>query len=370
MNNFLMTAYIQAIGTALPPFVTEQGKIADFMVRQLHLNSAEEKKLRVLYRASGIQKRYSVLQDFNKNLNGKSFFKEEGNFPSAKPRMMLYQQHALTLGAAAVSQALALSALQPTDITHLIAVSCTGMYAPGLDIELIESLGLNTDTKRTSINFMGCYAAFNALKMAGNIIGSEPDSNVLIVCVELCSIHLQEKKDDENLLANAIFGDGSAAVVLNGSKGKKSLELSSFFSDLALQGKDEMGWYIGDYGFEMRLSANVPEVIRNGIGELTDRLLEQISLKLSNIDYYAIHPGGKRILDVIEEQLNISKDENRYAREILRSFGNMSSPTVLFVIKSIFDGLKLEDDQKHILSFAFGPGLTLESAILKAHIHA
>lgn len=365
-----MPTFINSIGTSLPPHVTDQGKIADFMVRHLQMDEEEERKLRILYRASGIQKRYSVLEDFSKNLNGQSFFKEDVAFPSAKPRMVLYQRHALDLARRAIISALESSDVGTEHITHLIAVSCTGMYAPGLDIELIEELGLNTDTQRTSINFMGCYAAFNALKAANNIIGADPEAKVLVVCVELCSIHLQEKKDDQNLLANAIFGDGAAALVLSSSSGCRSLELSSFFSDLALQGKQEMGWFIGDYGFEMRLSASVPDVIQEGIGDLTTRLLDKINLEISDIDFYAIHPGGKRILEVIEEQLNITREQNQPAREILRTHGNMSSPTVLFVIKSVFDAMTLEDDKKHILSFAFGPGLTLESAVFKAHINA
>ncbi|MEM6815503.1 MAG: type III polyketide synthase [Bacteroidota bacterium] len=364
-----MAAFIQSISTTLPPYSTKQNQIANFMVRNLNLDRNEERKLRVLYRASGIGQRYSVLQDFSKNLNGKSFFKKKA-FPSAKPRMTLYQQHAIKLAKDACSQALWEASSNPHEITHLIAVSCTGMYAPGLDIELIESLGLKTNIQRISINFMGCYAAFNALKTASTIASANNEANILIVCVELCSIHLQDKKDDENFLANAIFGDGAAALVVNSRKGKKALELSSFYSDLALAGKDEMGWYIGDYGFEMRLSAKVPGVIRDGIRELTLRLLQKIDLDISDIDFFAIHPGGKRILEVIEDELHLTKDQNAPAWNILKTYGNMSSPTVLFVIKQIFDGLKQEDDQKHILSFAFGPGLTLESAIIKVHIDA
>ncbi len=364
-----MAAFIQSISTTLPQYVTDQGQIADFMVRQLSLNNAEERKLRILYRASGIGHRYSVLKDFKENLNGKGFFRQE-KFPSAKPRMDLYQKHAIKLAADACRGALQDAATQPDQITHLIAVSCTGMYAPGLDIELVESLGLKTSTQRTSINFMGCYAAFNALKTASQIVQSDDNAHVLVICVELCSIHLQDKKDDENLLANAIFGDGAAAMVISTEKSDKTLELASFYNDLALAGKSEMGWFIGDYGFEMKLSTKVPQVIKEGIGQLTDRLLEKIDLDISNIDYFAIHPGGKRILEVIEEELNITKEQNKPARDVLREYGNMSSPTVLFVIKRIFDGLKAEDDQKNLLSFAFGPGLTLESAVLKVHIDA
>lgn len=365
-----MTAFIHTIGTAVPANLTSQNKIADFMVSHLHLNEEEEKKLRVLYRASGISQRYSVLKDFSENLNGQSFFKENESFPSAKPRMLIYQHHAIKLAEQACEEAFGSTTIKKDEITHLIAVSCTGMYAPGLDIELISKLALATSTQRTSINFMGCYAAFNAMKVAKHIIGANENAKVLIVCVELCSIHLQEKKDDENLLANAIFGDGAAAMILSSEPLNRSLELTNFYSDLAPDAKDEMGWYIGDHGFEMHLTSRVPDVIKEGIGELTDRLLEEIKLKVSDIDFFAIHPGGKRILEVIEEKLEISKEQNRPARDILRTHGNMSSPTVLFVIKSILDSLSPDDDQKHLLSFAFGPGLTMESAVLKTHIHA
>ena len=360
-----MPSYINSIGTAVPPFLTEQGRIADFMVKHLKLDEKEERNLRVLYRASGIHQRYSVLEDFGKNLNGQSFFKDDVTFPTAKPRMDVYQRNALSLALNACKTALDETSFQLGEITHLVTISCTGMYAPGLDIELIQELGLATDTKRTSINFMGCYASFNGLKVADQIVQADPESRVLVVCVELCSIHLQEKKDQESLLSNAIFGDGSAAMIISGLKGKRSLKLTNFYSDLALTGKEEMGWYIGDYGFEMKLSAKVPEVIQDGIKELTNNLLSNIDIELTDIDYYAIHPGGKRILEVIEEELTITKEQNRFAREVLRSYGNMSSPTVLFVIKSILEGVTNEDDNKHLLSFAFGPGLTLESAVMQ-----
>lgn len=364
-----MTAFIHSIGTALPDFITSQEEIAEYMVRNFDLTKNEERKLRVLYRASGIGQRYSVLEDFSRNLNGQGFFKE-GDLPSSKPRMELFQKHAIGLASRAALSAMENAGVSAAEITHLIAVSCTGMYAPGLDIELIEKLGLNTQTQRTSINFMGCYASFNALKLASNIVSADERAQVLIVSVELCSIHLQPKKDDENLLANAIFGDGAAALIINGKKGKKCLELADFYSDLALGGKAEMGWFIGDYGFEMKLSSKVPSIIKGGIAELTDRLLEKVKLTTDDIDFFAIHPGGKRILEVIEEELQITAEQDVPAREVLKSYGNMSSPTVLFVIKHIFDRLTAGDDQKHMLSFAFGPGLTLESAVMKTHVNA
>lgn len=365
-----MPAYLHPIGTAVPQFVTKQQQIADFMVSRLKLDELEERKLRVLYRASGIQQRYSVLEDFSKELNGNSFFKEDSSFPSAKPRMLIYQKNALGLAIEASRIALANANVQAGEVTHLVAISCTGMYAPGLDIELVEALGLPTSTERTSINFMGCYAAFNGMKVANHIAIANPKAKVLVVCVELCSIHLQEKKDEENILANAIFGDGAAAMVIAGKPTSHCFEIRGFYSDLATQGKDEMGWYIGDNGFEMKLTAKVPNVIQIGIEELTNRLLERIDLQLSEVDFFAIHPGGKRILEVIEDKLGISQEANRPAREVLKNFGNMSSPTVLFVIREIMDHLSPTDDAKHLLGFAFGPGLTMESTMLTYRAHA
>jgi len=364
-----MPAFIHSISTAVPPHASTQAQIADFMISNLNLSKSEERKLRVLYRASGISQRYSVLEDFSRNLNGRSFFKEDA-FPSAKPRMELFQKNAIKLAAKACEKAIDQSGVVCSDITHLIAVSCTGMYAPGLDIELIQKLGLQTETERTSINFMGCYASFNALKVASNIIEANKSATVLVICVELCSIHLQDATDDDSLLSNAIFGDGAAALIIRGFKKNECLELVKFHSDLALEGKQEMGWFIGDSGFEMKLSTKVPGVIEKGIGELTRRLLKSTKLDLNQIAFFAIHPGGKKILEVIERKLGISKEQNMHARGVLRDYGNMSSPTVLFVLKSIFDKQEAEDDGKHILSFAFGPGLTLESAVLKMHLYA
>lgn len=364
-----MSAFIHSISTAVPPFVSSQGQIADFMADNLNLSDAEERKLRVLYRASGIGQRYSVLQDFSQNLNGRSFFKE-ASFPSARPRMELYQRNAIDIAYNACKSAIEEAGEVQSNVTHLITVSCTGMYAPGLDIELIQKLELPTETKRTSINFMGCYASFNALKVAANIAEAEKSATVLVVCVELCSIHLQDATDDDSLLSNAIFGDGAAALIIRGHQKERSLELMKFHSDLALEGKKEMGWFIGDTGFEMKLSTKVPAVIEMGIEALTRRLLENTQVSLSEIDFFAIHPGGKKILQVIEGKLGISKEQNMHAHEVLKNYGNMSSPTVLFVLKRIFDQLTLADTGKHVLSFAFGPGLTLESAVLKAHIHA
>ena len=364
-----MPSYISSIGVAVPENRINQDTIGAFMDRHLPVSSDEKQKLKVLYRASGIKHRHSVIADYAQTPEAYSFYPKNETlepFPDVNKRMQLYELAAPDLAANAVKNCLEKVQLSASLITHIITVSCTGMYAPGLDIDLIQKLGLRTDVVRASVNFMGCYAAFNGLKVAAEITKSEPSAKVLVVCVELCSIHFQNTSDEDNLLSSALFADGAAAVLVTGQKTKNlSLELASFYSDLDLEAREEMSWKIGTLGFLMKLSPQVPEHIRSGIKKLTDRLLSQINVRKDQIDLYAIHPGGKRILEVIEEELGLSKMDNLPAYEILKNYGNMSSPTVLFVIKQIMDQLNNADKGKKILSFAFGPGLTLESMLLK-----
>jgi predicted naringenin-chalcone synthase len=240
------------------------------------------------------------------------------------------------------------------------------MYAPGLDIDLVRELKLSPTTNRTSITFMGCYAAFNALKVADAICTSDQQAKVLIVCTELCSLHFQRMPSDDNLLANALFADGAAAMLIEAvPNGGKRLKIESFHNDIVPGGQEDMAWTIGDLGFEMKLSSYVPEIIQKGIAKLATSLLDKINKKITDIRYYAIHPGGRKILETIEKQLGLTRCQNEDAYEVLRNFGNMSSPTVLFVLKRLFQKFSINDHDQHILSFAFGPGVTLESMVLK-----
>jgi predicted naringenin-chalcone synthase len=244
------------------------------------------------------------------------------------------------------------------------------MYAPGLDIDLVKTLGLRSSVERTAIHFMGCYAAFNGIKLAHSFCATQADAKVLVVCSELCSLHFQKENHEDNWLANALFGDGSAALLVEANPASGiNLKPVAFHCDLALQGEKDMAWSIGDHGFEMRLSSYIPGVIKSGIKDLTTSLLRRTGGTLANVSYFAIHPGGKRILEAIEEELALSKEQNRFAYDVLRRFGNMSSPTVLFVLSAILDELKQQDNGKQILSFAFGPGLTMESMLLQIQNH-
>lgn len=358
-------SYITSIGTANPKHKFSQLQIADFMTKAMGLTEEESDQLKVLYRASGIVSRYSVLKDYGDH-NHLDFYANTKPYPTTKNRLDLFRSESVGLSKKASQLCFdEIKGFDPKTVTHLIVVSCTGMFAPGLDIDLIHELGLTHHVQRTCINFMGCYAAFNALRLADAFCTQTEQAKVLVVCTELCSLHFQKENTEDNKLANALFADGSAAVLVE-SKPRKgiNLEIGNFFCDLAPEGGKDMAWAIGDNGFEMKLSSYVPEVIKNGISQLTHSLLLNNKIKLSDISYFAIHPGGKKILETIQEKLGLTKKDNRYAYRIMKEYGNMSSPTVLFVLKEIMKTLTPQDRTKKILSLGFGPGLTLESLIL------
>lgn len=361
-------SFILAIGTATPPTRLAQPAVAEFMIRALGLGEEEARKLRALYRATGIDFRHTVVEDYART-GGFSFFPQSADlepFPTTQQRMALYRQQAVGISEAAAREALQKAGVPPSAITHVVVVSCTGLYAPGLDIDLVQQLGLPSHVQRLAINFMGCYAAFNAMKVAHTICTADPAARVLVVCAELCSLHFQKKNTEDNWLANALFADGAAALVVAAQASDPvALKISRFHCELAPQGAGDMAWTVGDFGFEMRLSSYVPEVIRQGIGTLTQKLLASLSLRLSDIDYFAIHPGGKKILEAIEQTLGLSREQNQSAYRVLRQFGNMSSPTVLFVLQDVWQQLTHHDRGRHVLSFAFGPGLTLESMVFQ-----
>ncbi|RDC61729.1 type III polyketide synthase [Adhaeribacter pallidiroseus] len=368
-----MNSFICAIGTATPPHKIAQMQTADFMATALQMNAEETRKLKALYRVTGIAQRYTVLPDYATTNGEFTFFPNTPDlepFPTVKQRMGIYQHEALPLSVAAIEDCFTtLEEFDRSSITHLITVSCTGMYAPGLDIDLIQALDLPTTTQRTQINFMGCYAAFNALKVADAFCQANTQARVLVVCTELCTIHFQKYRENDHLVSNAIFGDGSAAVLVQAKPmaNQINVALAAFHCELIPAGKKEMAWHIANHGFEMTLSSYVPDLIQKGIKNLTQKLLQHLGIDLTTINLYAIHPGGRKILESIEKALDLQPEHNCFAYEILRDYGNMSSATVLFVLKSLLSTLTPAHHNQPVLSFAFGPGLTLESMLLKVH---
>lgn len=359
-------AFITAIGTAVPRYKVPQSRAAEFMINTVAHDEATARKIKTLYRATRIEERHSVLDDFA-GAEGKGFFPKNGEmktFPGTSDRMERYRKEACPLGVAAVWDALPNK--NTAGITHLITVSCTGMYAPGLDIDLVNALGLDGSVERTCINFMGCYAAFNALKMADYIVRAHPESKVLIVAVELCTLHFQTATDNDQLLANSLFADGAAAVMVESQPTPGwNFALEAFKCQLIPEGAGDMAWTIMDHGFKMRLSAYVPELLAGATDDTLAALLKELPVDQQQISHYALHPGGKRVLEALEKALQLPQKANQAAYHVLQNYGNMSSATVLFVLKEKVKELKFEDQEAYLLSMAFGPGLTLESGIMQ-----
>ena len=367
-----MPSYLGAIGTANPVHRIAQPQIAEFMAGALGFGEADTRKLRALYRVSGIEHRYSVLPDYGRANGEYTFFPNTPDlepFPTVGQRMAVYRREALPLAVEAVRNALSqVPDVAVGSITHLVTVSCTGMYAPGLDIELVQALGLRNDVRRTCVNFMGCYAAVNAVKLADAFCQADAGARVLIVSVELCTLHFQKSREEDHLVSNALFGDGAAACLVQAEplpNDAPSLALQAFHCGLEPDGHDDMAWHINDFGFEMTLSSYVPKLIQRGIRQLTDGLLESLQVQLGDVRHFAIHPGGRKILETIETELGLTRDDNRHAYRVLRDYGNMSSATVLFVLRDVLAAATPADHGAPVLSFAFGPGLTMEAMLLQ-----
>jgi predicted naringenin-chalcone synthase len=357
---------IISIGTAVPEHRHQQEHILPFMQRIYGWDAAAGRKLTALYRQSGIATRYSVVPDYSLPADQWKFYPPTENlepFPSLEKRMRWYEEHAAALSLKAIRRCLE-GRCAVLDITHLITVSCTGMSAPGLDLELVEALGLPPDVFRTSVNFMGCYAAVHALKLA-HALAAAPQTKVLIVCTELCTLHFQQTPTIDNLLSSLLFADGSAAalVVSDDADGASpGLRLKSFYSEIIPEGKKEMSWRLSSTGFQMTLTSYVTDLIRADFATLVGHALEKSGRQREQIGAWCIHPGGKKILDTIAASLSFSNGELDPSYEILRQYGNMSSPTILFVLRQLMENLRYPQPNC-IFGAAFGPGLTMETFI-------
>lgn len=355
-------ANIISIGTALPANCHPQNEILHFMQKAYKLDETEARKLAFLYRHSDIKQRYSVMQDFSKSEDEWEFVQGNGHSnPTLNDRMKIFHQHALSLSVNAINNCIN-NVIDATQITHLITVSCTGMSAPGLDLEVAEALNLSPNVFRTSVNFMGCYAAIHALKIARMICDSTANANVVIVCTELCTIHFQQKYTPDNAASSLLFADGSAAVLVSNSiASAQSLKLNSFYSEVAYKGKKDMSWQLSNDGFLMTLSAYIPQLIKEDINCFAQKALQAANIKQDDITHWCIHPGGKKILEVIQKKLGLTDQHLSYSKDVLSKFGNMSSPTILFILKQMWEDLN--GAPANVFGVAFGPGLTMETFI-------
>jgi len=355
---------IISIATAVPQFCHRQSNILQFMQNAYGLDDTEKRKLSFLYSQSAIETRYSVLEDFSLPKDEWRFLTQLDNaFPTLEKRLELYKKEALPLSIKAIQKCIE-GNISAKEITHLITVSCTGMSAPGLDLEIMEEMDLPKNIFRTSVNFMGCYAAIHALKMADMICNADDDAQVLIVSTELCTLHFQKQYTLDNAASSLLFSDGSAAVLVSNDQSRKnSISLNGFYSTVAFKGSQDMAWELSSKGFLMTLSGYIPQLIEEDISGLVIESLQKNNLSKEAITHWCIHPGGRKILDTIEKKLGLCECALQHSRNVLRNYGNMSSPTILFVLKEMMDDLKRTKKPANIFGVAFGPGLTMETFI-------
>jgi predicted naringenin-chalcone synthase len=367
-----MSFAILGIGTALPPTMVTQTEAMEIARLVCARTDKQRAVLPLLYRLTGIEKRHIVFQSaFVRDvLDGtaatNSVFlpsrADQDNGPTTGERMRYYAQEAGKLALPACAKCLDRAGLHPHELTHLVTVSCTGFAAPGVDSELIRGLGLSSTIERTHVGFMGCHGAFNGLRVARGLTGAEPNARVLVCAVELCSLHFRYSWDPEKIVGNALFADGAAAVAgMSGANAPgESWRVTASGSFLFPDSTDAMTWTIGEHGFEMTLSARVPELIGEQLRPWLNEWLETHGLTRRQIGSWAIHPGGPRILSAVEKALDLPADATAVSRDVLKSCGNLSSATVIFLL----DRLRSRQAKRPCVALGFGPGLTAEAMLL------
>jgi predicted naringenin-chalcone synthase len=355
---------ILAIATAVPPCSFEQEEAANKMVDIFQLEAEQGEKLKKLYRNSAIHKRHSIIDDFKKPRSEWNFWGSHypHTIPSTAQRNAIYKREAPKLAHQAAQKAIQKWGGSPQTITHVISVSCTGLVAPGLEFHLIESLGLNRSIARLGINFMGCFGAFKGLAVAQAFAKENPAHRVLVVCTELCSLHLQTHSSTDAMISNALFCDGAAAAIV-GSHPEPAEKVWWQVTKSASLGMNdslnEMSWEIGDHGFDMRLLPSVPQLIGEQIAAFASSLIDTIPPETCD---WAIHPGGKAILHTIEKKMQLHKSQTCASWETLRDYGNMSSATFLFVLEALY---RQRSSYPWTIGLGFGPGLSVEGILLK-----
>ena len=342
--------FINRIATAVPDYDIHS-KFIDYCPRLLPDKRSVKVFQRMAERAQ-IAHRYSFLKPHSDNdkLDEEGFYHHEA-FPDTQARMQFYERFAFTLAKRALDQ------LDLTGVSHLITTTCTGFYAPGLDHQLIHHYGLATHIERTNVGFMGCYAAINALKVARHIVRSEPNATVLVLNLELCTLHLKPTGTLEEILSFALFADGCAASIVSAQPA--GIEMHCFNADVLTETDALITWRIGNQGFDMQLSGKVPGAIAQHLPGVLNSLLG--GYRYADIAHWAIHPGGRTVLDAVKAGAELEEQQMMESREVLRQFGNMSSATIMFVLKRMMNSEKPGPG----LAMAFGPGVTVESMLFE-----
>lgn len=372
---------LRSLQTLVPDVPLEQGAVRDVFAGQPGISRLTKRLVTASFDGSGIETRHTVLTelDLTADAPDPQFYDRESGallVPGTKARNETYAREADRLFVAAAQGAIAADPdITASDITHVVTVSCTGFHAPGPDYAIVRGLGLSDAVQRYHLGFMGCYAAMPALRAATQFCLADPTAVVLVVSVELCTLHLRSSDDPDTIIASSLFSDGAAAALVTARSFEADVpafSLDGFHTAIVPDGKDDMAWTIGDSGFEMVLSTAVPQLIGENIDEALrplwaaeDALVEAFDDGRigAAVQHWAIHPGGRSILDRVQGRLQLSDGQLHPAREVLRTCGNMSSATVLFVLQRILDDPDALAGQR-VAAMAFGPGLTAESAML------
>lgn len=366
-----MAASILSIGTAVPPARVPQTAARDMFASQPGLSRIAQRLIHAAFDASAIDHRNTVLSDLASYATGERRPDSELGVSLAGPdgrilgastgaRNDAYMRLAPALFAAAAAQALAEAGVAPDEVTHVVTVSCTGMFAPGPDFRLVKDLGLSTAVERYHIGFMGCAAALPGLRAASRICAAQPDAVVLVAAAELCTLHIRSSEDPQQIVAASVFADGAAAAIVSDRPRQTGprLELDRFGTVLTSEGESDMVWTIGDEGFDMVLTAEVPRIIGREISDAVGSFLGD-----DVPERWAVHPGGRSVLDRVETGLNLDPDALEASRAVLGRQGNMSSATILFILRELLHDDTIPDAAL-VAALAFGPGLTVESALL------
>ena len=359
-----MSTSIFGLGTALPDPVFSMDEAISFSNDLICRDDREKRLLRMMIRKSSVESRRTCVHH-----SAAYTWIERDAPPSSSPgpttkqRMAMYAEHARPLATEASSRALETAGIAADEITHLVTVSCTGFDAPGVDIHLFDELGLPNTTQRLNIGFMGCHGAINGLRAARGLAAADPTARILLCAVELCSLHFKFQWDPELMLGNALFADGAAAMVLGQSQSedKPISRLRDTGSCLLNDSRETITWHIGDAGFDMSLSNRIPSLISEQLRPWLAPWLDARGHSIESIRSWAVHPGGPKILDAVEESLGLKPEDLANSRSILSEYGNMSSPTVLFVLERFLQ----QNATGPCVLLGFGPGMIAEVALLE-----
>jgi alkylresorcinol/alkylpyrone synthase len=365
-----MNIDLLSVGVALPAHQYTQEASLALATRVCCSDERQRRFAKVPYQHSGVHTRHGVLplEEADRWARGGDSYSDDGSRnrgPSTEVRMQFYREHALPLAEAAAQQALYDAACRPGDISHVVTASCTGFTAPGVDLGLIERLELAPTTQRVHVGYMGCHGAINALRVAHGLACADPINRILVCAVELCTIHYAFEWSQERMLGNALFADGAGAVVLgadasSGSESSRHWRLAATGSCVFPETSGAMTWSIGDFGFEMTLSSSLPKLIEANLGPWLRSWLDKQGLGVSDINSWAVHPGGPRIVEAVESAMGLRREQTAVSHDTLAKYGNMSSATVLFILRALLEA-KAEPP---CVMLGFGPGLVAEAALL------